>query len=135
MRAKFKGSKLENAKFGVANASYAVFDGADLAEGDFLNALLEGASFVGANLSRAEFQFAVLYDAKLDGALLVGTDFVGTDFSEARYLSPEIIDKAFGTFDTTLPVGMVRPSHWSDESSAIERWKTFRATNGLCTTP
>ena len=130
VRANFTGSKLENAKFGVANASYAVFDGADLTETEFLNALLEGASFLGANLSHAMFQYAVMYDAQLDGALLIGTDF-----SEARYLSPESIDKAFGTFDVILPVGTTRPSHWGDESSAIKRWETFRATNGIRTLP
>ena len=128
VRANFKSSKLENAKFGVANASYAVFDCADLTQAEFLNALLEGASFVGANLSHAMFQYAVMYGVKLDGALLVGTDF-----SEARYLSPEIIDKAFGTFDVKLPVGMTHPSHWGGESSAIERWETFRASGGIRT--
>ena len=24
---------------------------------------------------------------------------------------------------------MTRPSHWTDESSAVERWKDFRAAN------
>ena len=124
VRANLRNADLTNAEFGVANASYAFFDGANLAEVEFLNALLEGASFVGANLSHATFQYAVLYDAKFEGSLLVRTDF-----TRARYLEPEMLEKAFGTVDTLLPAGVTRPPHWTDESSAVERWKNFSATN------
>ena len=128
VRANFRNSTLTQAKFGVANASYAVFDGADLSEAEFSNALLEGASLVGANLSGTMFQNAILHDAKLDGALLVGTDF-----TDARFLNSEMVQEAFGAMDTILPVGMARPSHWTDKSHAIEEWRTYRAKNGMHT--
>ncbi len=128
VRANFSNAILTQAKFGVANASYAVFDGADLTEVELLNALLEGASFVGANLTGAMLQYAILYDAKLDGALLAGTDF-----TDARYLEPEMLEKAFGTTDTILPAGMARPSHWTDVSAAVEKWRAYRTRMGMPT--
>ena len=124
VRANLRNADLIGAKFGVANASHACFDGANLAEAEFLGALLEGSSFAGANLSDAIFQNAVLRDVKLEGALLMRTDF-----TRARCLEPEMLESAFGTADTLLPAGMTRPSHWTDESSAVERWKDFRAVN------
>ena len=122
VRANFRNAILTQAKFGVANASYAVFDGADLSEVEFLSALLEGVSFVGANLTDTILQYAILYGANLDGALLVGTDF-----TDAKYMEPEMVEKAFGTIDTILPAGVARPSHWSDKSSAVEKWRAYRA--------
>ena len=126
VRATFARAKLNNAKFSVANASYASFDWAELEEVEFMNALLEGASFTGANLTRGGFQYAILYGAKFDGALVADTDF-----SEARYLDLETIDRSFGTLGTKLPQGLPRPSHWSDAATAIDKWKSFKASNEL----
>ena len=119
-------SYLINAKFGMANASGAKFDGSDLTSAEFLSALLQGTQFVGANLSKAQFQYAFLQESNLEGALLGKADFTG-----ARNLNTEMIEKAFGTLDTVLPDGITMPVHWSDESSAIERWQHFRTTNGM----
>ena len=107
-------------------ASRRISGSTSLTEVEFLNTLLEGASFVGANLSRSMLQYAILHDAKLEGALLVGTDF-----TDARYLRPEMVNNAFGTFDTILPSGMTRHSHWGDECSAIKSWNVYRAKRGI----
>ena len=128
VRANFRNAILTQAKFGVANASYAIFDGADLTEVELLDALLEGTSFVGANLTDTMLQYAILYDAKLDGALVAGTDF-----TDAKYLEPEMVEKAFGTIDTVLPAGMARPSHWTDISSAVEKWRAYGTRMGMPT--
>lgn len=135
-KAHFRGARLVNAhfryavltesRFGVANASYASFDGAVLREVEFMNALLKSAKFVGADLSGAVFQYAVLDEANLEGSLLLGTDF-----RNARYLKTEMLESAFGTVDTKLPVGMRLPSHWTDEASAVAGWKAFRARAGM----
>lgn len=125
-RANFENAIAQKVKFGVADARNARFDGTDLSNAEFIGALLRDTTFVGANLSNAKFEGAFLRGAKFEGALLIGTDLMGANEVEA-----EMIEKAYGTSDTALPSGLIRPEHWKDEDSAVEQWKAFRNERGI----
>ena len=121
VNANFENAKVSYGKFGIANLTHANFKGSDLNHTEFIGALLHDANFAGANLSNAVFEGAFLRGSKFDGALLVGTDFMG-----ANEVQAEMIQKAYGTADTSLPSGLIRPGQWKDEDSAVKQWEAFR---------
>ena len=124
--ADFEKASVRNAKFEIADARTAKFDYADLHQTDFRGAILRDATFIGANLSYTTFRGAYLRGVKFEGALFIETNLAG-----AMEVEAEMIEKAFGTADTPLPNGLVRPEHWKDEISAVEQWKAFRNKRGI----
>ena len=122
-----------------ANLSGAELMGVDLSDVVLALVNLSGAKLMeadlsGANLrdlSDADLWGAKLSDAKLDDADLSGADFegtllIGTQLKDSRGLTDDMIKKAFGDGDTSLPDGLTRPAHWESREKAIEQWRAFR---------
>ena len=126
IRADFRNATVRNAKFGFANCSFAKFNGAFLTHGEFIGTYLEGAEFIGADLSHAVFFGNTVQETRFDGSLLIDADFSGV-----KSVTTGMLAEAFGTKGTLLPVGVSRPNHWSDDATAIARWKGFRRMQGM----
>ena len=127
INADFKGATGRNSKFGCSNGTGAHFDGADFTDSEFVGSLLHGASFIGANLTKCEFQDAYLSDAVFEGALLIETDLTG-----ANELEQSMFETAFGSYNTKLPAHIAKPDHWTDDATAIQKWRAFRESKGMC---
>ena len=154
-RANLSGAYLAEANLSGANLRGIVFDGAilsavnlsdadlervdlsgnslwraDLSGADLWCADLEGATFAGAslaeaNLKGADLEKANLSDADIRGANLEGALLVGAQLKDSKGLTDEMIQKAFGDVDTSLPDGITRPEHWGSGKDAIEQWQAF----------
>ncbi len=101
-----KVAKLESAKFGGAV---------------FCNVNLEGANFWDANLRGTVFN-----ETNLSGALLAGVHL-----QDSNGLTTEMIKEAFGDNNTSLPSGVIRPTHWSSQEEAIKKWQAFCRDEGF----
>ncbi len=144
IRANLSGTNLLKANLSEANLIRANLSGAELMGVDLSDVVLalvnlSGAKLMeadlsGANLrdlSDADLWGAKLSDAKLDDADLSGADFegtllIGTQLKDSRGLTDDMIKKAFGDGDTSLPDGLTRPAHWESREKAIEQWRAFR---------
>ena len=47
----------------------------------------------------------------------------GTHLKDTTGLTDEMLEKAFGDGDISLPDGLTRPEHWGSEQDAIEKWR------------
>ena len=127
MEANLSGANLFTASlwytnFSNANLSSTSFFSADLSNANLSNANLSGANLSNANLSSADldgatFDGANLLDANIDGALLAGAHL-----KDSKGLTYEMLAKAFGDVDTSLPDGITRPEHWGSRKDAILKW-------------
>jgi hypothetical protein len=93
-------------------------DGADLADHDLSGEDLRDDDLRHACLRAALLLRADLRDLDLDRADLLGADLRGTDVRGARlagtlFLTQTQVGGARGDRRTTIPVDLVRPSHWS----------------------
>ncbi|MXX14664.1 MAG: pentapeptide repeat-containing protein [Gemmatimonadetes bacterium] len=146
------GADLSNARLEGANLSGAILGGAnllgaDLVRADLSNARLAFANLSGAVLLRANLSGAHLMGANLSDAILWGADLsganlkdvdlsgaknfegtllIGTQLKDSRGLMDEMLEKAFGDGDISLPDGLTRPAHWGSREDAIEQWRAFR---------
>ncbi len=135
IEAKLLGAKLWQAKLLDANLVQAKLSGAKLIKVNLSGANLFQAKLLGANLVQAKLSDAILLKAKLSGANLFqaklsGADFEGTllvetHLKDSRGLTDEMLEKAFGDGDTSLPDGLTRPAHWGSREDAIEQWRAF----------
>ena len=116
--ADFTNAKLRDVKFGLATIPNSKFDGADLRDAEFIGAVISETSFTGADLGGAEFHGASLDRVNFDDALLSGANLAG-----AKGLQSNMIQKAYGTVDTPLPSNVERPTHWTSEEAAMEKWQ------------
>ena len=137
---------LSDAQLWEANLSDAILEGANLSDTNLFRANLSGANlsqvdlwsadFSETNLSKvrldnANLRGTNLSKARLDNANLSGADFegillVGTQLKDSKGLTDDMIEKAFGDSDTSLPDGLTRPEHWGSWEDAIEQWRAFR---------
>ena len=139
--ANLREAKLSGAVLTRVNLSGAKLMGADLSDVVLVQANLSGAKLMGADLSGAvlwranlldpDLWGAKLSDAKLDDADLSRADFegtllVGTQLKNSRGLTDEMLEKAFGDGETSLPDGLTRPAHWGSREDAFEQWRAFR---------
>ena len=99
-----------------ANLSDAILEEANLSD-----TILEGANLWGTNLSKAR-----LDNANLSGAEFEGTLLVETHLKDTTGLTDEMLEKAFGDGDISLPDGLTRPAHWGSREDAFEQWRAFR---------
>ncbi len=119
--AELMGVDLSDVVLWRAKLSDAKLDDANLSDAVLIEADLSGADLWGAKLS----------DAKLDDADLSGADFkgiliVGTQLKDSKGLTDDMIEKAFGDGDTSLPDGLTRPASWGSREDAIEQWQAFK---------
>ncbi|MFE3326959.1 pentapeptide repeat-containing protein [Streptomyces sp. NPDC059176] len=84
--------------------------GARLAGADLRGADLRGSCLIAADLSGADLRLADLLGADFRDADLSGADLTGSIF-----LTQPQLHQAKGDPRTTLPHGLERPAHWSDE--------------------
>ncbi|MDE2724357.1 MAG: pentapeptide repeat-containing protein, partial [Gemmatimonadota bacterium] len=116
------GANLSGAILESANLS-----GANLVRADLSNAILGGTNLSGAGLVDANLSSANLKDVDLSGAKnFEGTLLIGTQLKDSRGLMDEMLEKAFGDGDISLPDGLTRPAHWGSREDAIEQWRAFR---------
>ena len=120
MRAKLSGANLWKANLSDATLEGANLSDAILEEANLSDTILEGANLWGANLSKAR-----LDNAKLSGAKFEGTLLVGTHLKDTTGLTDEMLEKAFGDGDISLPDGLTRPEHWGSQEEAIKKWRAF----------
>ena len=136
LRADLSRANLSNVVFWDANLSGANLLGADLSGANLEKANLSGANLSGADLSGANLSGANLSGANLLGANLSGAKLsraglwhefhVGDRIPDAKNLTTEMLEKAFGDHETSLPEGLTRPAHWGSRENAIEQWQAFR---------
>ena len=112
------------------NLSKAILMGANLLDArldsaSLLDARLEGANLSGAILMAANLLGTNLSKAKLDNADLSGALLVRTQLEDSKGLTDNMLEKAFGDENTSLPNGLTRPAHWGSEEEAIEKWQAF----------
>ena len=81
--------------------------GAGLGEWDLRGAELRGSLLLAADLSNAD-----LRGADLLGADLRDADLSGADLSTAAFVTQMQLNAATGDAATSLPVAVLRPSHW-----------------------
>ncbi len=114
------GADLSSAILIQANLSGAKLMGAKLSDAILVEANLSGASFLQANLSKTKLDYADLSGADFEGTLLVETHL-----KDSKGLTDEMLEKAFGDGDISLPDGLTRPEHWRSREDAIEQWEAF----------
>ncbi len=112
-----EGTNLRLAHLEGANLKDVNLSGAELALADLSNARLDSANLSDANLMGANLWGTNLSKARLDNANLSGADFEGTLLVETHLkdttgLTDEMLEKAFGDGDISLPDGLTRPEHW-----------------------
>ena len=125
-------ANLSGANLDSANLSGANLRGANLSGACLWGAKLEGVNLRGANLSQADLRAAKLENAdlgakNLTGVILTGALLIGTRLKYAKNLDPEVLEKAFGDKNTSLPNGMIRPVHWGSREDTIVKWREFWA--------
>ncbi len=87
--------------------------GADLAGKDLRGARLAGASLRGALLIGANLSDADLSNADVTGADVRGADLSAANLATALFLGQPQLDSARGDAETTLPLRLARPPHWT----------------------
>jgi hypothetical protein len=87
--------------------------GADLMGRDLRGDDLAGASLRGAYLIGADLRGCRLHRTDLLGADLRDADLRGTDLRTSLFLTQRQVAAARGDLRTSLPVELLRPSHWS----------------------
>ena len=130
--AKLMGANLSDASLFMArlwytNLSNADLSGTSLFSTDLVGAKLQeadlsGANLVKADLSSSDLEGATFADATLTEANLEGALLVGSQLEDSKGLTDEMIEKAFGDADTSLPDGITRPEHWKSRKDAILKW-------------
>ena len=108
------------------NLSKAILMRANLLDARLDSANLSGAILMGANLWGANLSDAILDRVNLSGADFEGTLLVGTQLKDSKGLTDDMIKKAFGDGDTSLPDGLIRPANWRSREDAIGQWRAFR---------
>nr|WP_307853919.1 pentapeptide repeat-containing protein [Streptomyces sp. RG38] len=86
--------------------------GADLIGAGLQGADLRGANLRGAYLIAADLSGADLRSADLIGADLRDADLSGADLTGSIFLTQAQLNAARGDTTTTLPPGLMRPTHW-----------------------
>ncbi len=114
-----------------ADLSGANLRGTDLSGANLTRVDLWGVNLWGADLSGTKLRGAYLEDTTLGGANLAEADFegallAGAQLKDSKGLTDDMIKKAFGDENTSLPTGLSRPAHWNSQEEAIEKWEAFR---------
>ena len=87
--------------------------GADLMGKNFRSRFLGGADLRGAYLIAADLRACDFSGADLLGTDLRDARLEGADLSRALFLTQAQLGAAIGNGGTRLPIGLVRPAHWS----------------------
>ncbi|MCP3969446.1 MAG: pentapeptide repeat-containing protein [Rhodobacteraceae bacterium] len=137
--AQMQGANLFEARMQGANLIRAQMQGANLFEAQMQGADLTRAQLQGANLLRAQMQGVRLWMAQFDGK----TDFTIADVRYAAVksedfenvnLSQSQVNSLFGDGSVTLPAGLIRPEHWSEEDldleDFLEQWHAWQRQQG-----
>ena len=127
MEANLSDASLFMARLWYTNLSNADLSGTSLFSADLVGANLKeadlsGANLVQANLSRSDLEGATFDGATLTEANLEGALLVGSQLKNSKGLTYEMIEKAFGDVNTSLPDGITRPEHWESRKDAILKW-------------
>ena len=125
------GANLSDTDLGGANLSDANLSNAELSGANLRGANLSGAEFLGANLSGTELWEANLSRANLSGANLSESNLSGaflaqsSSLKDSKGLKTEMLAKAFGTADMSLPPDLLRPEHWGTWEEAVKQHRAF----------
>ena len=99
--------------------------GANLTRADLSNVNLKRADLSNANLTRTDLSSATLEGATFVEADLEGVLLVGVQLKNSKGLTDNMLEKAFGDENTSLPNGLTRPANWESREKAIEQWQAF----------